>query len=126
VEEIGLQDLIYQVKNELLAPNPAQKGRDPYPLFFIDQVELEIAVKVTRSRDGGIQLTVLDFAEISAGRSVDRERGHVVKVSLSPLLSRDAILAEAMEDERVREMVAGDSVQAFVKAGESGMVGEPE
>jgi hypothetical protein len=126
VEEIGLQDLIYQVKNELLALNPAQKARDPYPLFFIDKVELEIAVKVTRSRDGGIQLTVLDFAEISAGRSVDRERGHVVKVSLSPLLSRDAILAEAMEDERVREMVAGDSVQAFVKAGESGMVGEPE
>jgi hypothetical protein len=126
VEEIGLQDLIYQVKEELLAPNPAQKAKDPYPLFFIDKVELEVAVKVTQSRDGGIKLTVLDFAEVSAGQSMDRERGHVVKVSLSPLLSREAILAEAMKDERVRQMVTGDSVEAFVKVEEAGMVGEPE
>lgn len=126
MEEIGLQDLIYQVKDELLAPNPAQKAKDPYPLFFIDKVELEIAVKVTQSRDGGIKLTVLDFAQVNAGQSVDRERGHVVKVSLSPLLSRDAILAEAMKDERVRQMVRGDSVKAFVKEDETGMVGEPE
>jgi predicted nucleic acid-binding protein len=103
-----------------------QKARDPYPLFFIDKVELEIAVKVTRSRDGGIKLAVLDFAEVSAGRSVDRERGHVVKVSLSPLLSRDAILVEAIKDERVRQIVTGDSVQAFVKEGEAGMAGERE
>lgn len=57
---------------------------------------------------------------------MDRERGHVVKVSLSPLLARDAILAEAMKDERVWKMVTGDSVEAFVKADETGMVGEPE
>lgn len=126
MEEIGLQDLIYQVKNELLASNPAQKAKDPYPLFFIDKVELEIAVKVTRATSGGIKLTVLDFAEVGGGRSVDRERGHVVKVSLSPLLSRDVILAKAMKDERVREMVTKDSAEAFVKADESGMVGEPE
>ena len=81
---------------------------------------------MTRSRDGGIKLTVLDFAEVSTGRSVDRERGRVVKVSLSPLLSRDAILAEAMKDERVRQMVTGDSVEAFVKEDKTGMVGEPE
>jgi hypothetical protein len=125
VEEIGLQDLIYQVKDELLAPNPAQRAKDPYPLFFIDKVELEIAVKVTRATGGGIKLAVLDFAEASAGRSVGRERGHVVKVSLSPLLSRDAILAKALKDERVRQMVESDTVEAFVK-GETGMVGEQE
>ena len=126
MEEIGLQDLIYQVKNELLAPNPAQKARDPYPLFFIDKVELEIAVKVTRGRSGNIKLTVLDFAGIGGASSVDRERGHVVKVSLSPLLSREAIVAKAMEDERVREMVGRSSAEALVKADESGMVGEQE
>jgi hypothetical protein len=126
VEEIGLQDLIYQVKEELLAPNPAQKANDPYPLFFIDKVELEIAVKVTRGRSGNIKLTVLNFAGIGGESSLDRERGHVVKVSLSPLLSREAILAEAMKDERVRQMVTGDSVDAFVKADETGMVGDPE
>jgi len=125
VEEIGLQDLIYQVKNELLALNPAQKAQDPYPLFFIDKVELEIAVKVTRSRDDGIKLTVLDFAEVSAGQSVDRERGHVVKVSLSPLLPREHILTQTLGDERVRQMVESDSADAFIK-GETGMVGTSE
>ena len=125
MEEIGLQDLIYQVKRELLAPSPAQRARDPYPLFFIDKVELEIAVKVTRAAEGGVKLTVLDFAEVSAGRSVDRERGHVVKVSLSPLLSREEILAEALKDERVRQMVQSDSAQALIK-GEGELVGEPE
>ncbi len=125
MEEIGLQDLIYQVKRELLAPSPAQRARDPYPLFFIDKVELEIAVKVTRAAEGGVKLTVLDFAEVSAGRSVDRERGHVVKVSLSPLLSREVILNEALKDEHVRQMVQRDSAQALIK-GKGGLVGEPE
>lgn len=126
MDEIGLQDLIYQVKEELLARNPAQKAKDPYPLFFIDKVELEIAVKVTKSNGGSIKLTVLDFAEIGAERSIDRERGHVVKISLSPLVSREEILMQALQDDRVRQMVKGDSVEAFVKAGKSDMVGEPE
>ena len=125
MEEIGLQDLIYQVKNELLAPNPAQRAKDPYPLFFIDKVELEIAVKVSRATDGSIKLTVLDFAEVSGGKSVEQERGHVVKVSLSPLLSRDMILTRALKDVHVREMVESSSAETFVK-GETGVVGEPE
>lgn len=126
MEEIGLQDLIYQVKGELLARNPAQRAKDPYPLFFIDKVELEIAVKVTRSDGGSIKLTVLDFAEVGADHAIDRERGHVVKVSLSPLLSHEEILMQALQDERVREMVKRNSVDALVKEDTSGMVGEPE
>lgn len=126
MEEIGLQDLIYQVKKELLAPNPAQRAKDPYPLFFIDKVELEIAVKVSRANSGGIKLTVVDFAEVSRGKSVQREQGHVVKVSLSPLLSREAILTKALKDERTRRAIEDDSALAFVKSDETGMVGEPE
>jgi hypothetical protein len=126
MEEIGLQDFIYQVKNELLARNPAQRAKDPYPLFFIDKIDLEIAVKVSRTAGGGIKLTVLDFAEASSGKSVTRERGHVVKVSLSPLLSKDAILARAKKDERVQKAVENDTAFAFVKEDETSMVGEPE
>ena len=37
MEEIGLQELIFQVKQELLAPNPAQRAKDPFPIFFIDK-----------------------------------------------------------------------------------------
>ena len=125
MEEIGLQELIFQVKRELLAPNPAQRAKDPYPLFFIDRVELEIAVKVTKTRNDGIKLTVLDFAEVNADRSIARERGHVVKVSLSPLLSKEEIVAEALKDPHAREMVEQRSPQAVIK-GEGGMLGTPE
>jgi hypothetical protein len=125
MEEIGLQDLIYQVKDELLAANPAQQPKHPYPLFFVDKIELEIAVKVSRSRGGGIRLTVLEFAEASTSQSVDHERGHVVKVSLSPLLSRENILTQALKNESVRQIVLEESVQALMK-GDEGMVGEPE
>lgn len=41
-------------------------------------------------------------------------------------VKKDAILARAMKDERVRKMVESDSVQAFVKEDETGMVGEPD
>lgn len=125
MEEIGLQELIFQVKQELLAPNPAQRAKDPYPLFFIDKVDLEIAVKVSKSKGGGIKLTVLDFAEVNASGSVARERGHVVKVSLSPLLSREDIVSEALKDPRVREMVEKRLTLAVIK-GVDGLVGEPE
>jgi hypothetical protein len=39
-EEIGLQELMYQVKKELLAPSPD----DPVPLFYVEGVELELSV----------------------------------------------------------------------------------
>jgi hypothetical protein len=125
MKEIGLQDLIYQVKGELLAPNPAQRAGDPYPLFFIDKIELEIAVRVSRATSGELKLTVLDFAELNAGQAVERERGHVVKVSLSPLLPREEILSETLKDDKIRQMVQSDLAQAVVK-GDVGLVGEPE
>lgn len=91
-EPIGLQELIYQVKQELLAPNPKAKAAHPYPLFAIDKIELEIAVSVTREAKGGIRVSVVEF-----GGSVSRERGHVVTVSLSPLLSPEEIRQQAIE-----------------------------
>lgn len=125
MEEIGLQELIFQVKQELLAPNPAQRAKDPYPLFFIDKVELEVAVKVTRSSSGGIKLTVLNFIEANAGKSITQEQGHVIKISLSPLLSKEEIVTEALKDSRVREMVEKLSPEAVIK-GEASLLGVPE
>lgn len=34
MSEIDLQDLIYQVKKDLLMPNPKETRQDPYPLFY--------------------------------------------------------------------------------------------
>jgi hypothetical protein len=124
MSEIGLQDLIYQVKQELLAPNAKERARDPYPLFFIDKIELEISVNISHSSSGGIKLTVLDFAEIGGSKTIERERGHVVKVSLSPLESREVILEQALRDPKVRQVVQ-ERAAALVK-GDIEAAGEPE
>ena len=43
---IGLAELIYQVKRELL--NPDIRKDDPVPLFAVDEIELEVAVSISR------------------------------------------------------------------------------
>jgi hypothetical protein len=113
--EIDLQDLIYQVKRELLAPNPVQRAKDPDPLFFIDKVELEMAVKIQKENSGGIKLSVLSFAELNAGRSDTREYGHLIKVSLSPLLSKESILADLLRDPAIAERVRKKQHQAMLR-----------
>ena len=122
--EIGLQELIYQVKNELLVPNQAQRAKDADPLFFIDKVELEIAVKVQKEGSSGIKLSVLSFAELNAGASVTKERGHVIKVSLSPLVTRESVLADVLKDPETAKRIR-EKMQFMVK-GDVSLAGTPE
>lgn len=124
MDEIGLQDLIYQVKRELLTANPAQRAKDPSPLFFVDKVEIEAAVKVQKEANGAVKISVLSLAELNAGGGVARERSHVVKVSLSPLLSKESILADALQDPQVAERVRATQ-QALLK-GDVPLAGTPE
>lgn len=124
MSKIGLQDLIYQVKQELLAPNAQERARDPHPLFLIDKIELEISVNISQTSGGGIKLTVLDFAEIGGSKTIERERGHVVKVSLSPLESREEILKQALKDPKVQQVVQ-ERANVWVK-GNIEASGEPE
>jgi hypothetical protein len=113
--EITLQELIYQVKSELLRPNPALEAKDPDPLFFVDGIELELSVKVSKERGGGIKLSVLDFAEGSLERKTASEYVHVVKVSLSPLMSKESIMAEILKDSEKRKRVGEKSKKALAK-----------
>jgi hypothetical protein len=125
MDQIGIQEVIDQVKRELLASNPAAQARDPYPLFAIEKIELEIATRITRSQDGSIKLTVLEVAELGAGRSTSQEHSHVVRVSLAPLLSREELIAEALKDDTTRRMVQQDARRALVRHN-GGLLGEPE
>jgi hypothetical protein len=56
---------------------------------------------------------VLGFAEAGAGGTIDRSRGQIVRVSLSSLLSREEILAEARK--KTGPGALSDAVQALVK-----------
>lgn len=125
MNEIGLQDLIYQVKRELLAPNPAQRAKDPYPLFSIDKIELEVSVNISRVDSSGVRFTILDFLETSTSHSAELRRGHVVRVSLSPLLPREEMLLEVRGDTKLNKALIEQS-GALLKGETETVKGEPE
>lgn len=124
-EELGLQDLIFQVKRDLLTIDPSAQARDPYPLYAIEKIELEIAVKVVHDRDGNAKISVLSFAELGGGVSESRERGHVVRVALTPLIPHQELAAKLLADETTREAIARDLSRSIIKGG-GHLGGEPE
>ena len=79
-EEIGLQELLYQVKKELLAQSPD----DPVPLFYVEGVDLELGITARKEAQAGVKLYVLDI-----GGGGGQERAQTVRVSLRPLYSRE-------------------------------------
>ena len=79
-EEIGLQELLYQVKKELLAQSPD----DPVPLFYVEGVDLELSITARKEAQAGVKIYVVD---IGGGGSQEREQ--TVRVSLRPLYSRE-------------------------------------
>ena len=96
---IGLAELIEQVKHELTHVDPDQK-KEP-PVFWVDAVELELQVTVKRDAKLGIKVYVLE-----AGGGASRDDMQKVKVSLTPLLSKEEIRKLYQEGfpEKVREV----------------------
>jgi hypothetical protein len=120
-QDISLQSLIEKVKDELLAP----AGGPGYPIFFVEQVELELQVAVTHAGEAGLQISVLQLGGVEAGGSVTRERGHTVKITLSPILSREEQRRLLEEDGRMWDGVRRATQAALRKAGVA-LAGEPE
>ncbi len=120
-QDISLQALIEKVKDELLAPT----GGPGYPIFFVDRVELELQVGVTYEAKAGLKISVLQIGGVEAGGGGSRERSHTIKVTLSPILSREEQRALLEEDARLLEGVRR-ATQAALRKGEGKLAGEPE
>lgn len=88
--EIGLAEFIQQVKQELLTTDAEDKNDTP--LLSIDSVELELQVTVKKEGKSGVKINVLPFGggELSGGAS--RDDVQKVKVKLSPLVSKEALI----------------------------------
>ena len=108
---IGLAELIYQVKRELL--NPDHRKDDPVPLFAVDEIELELAVSISREGQAGINIQVLN---LSGGAS--REDAQTVRVKLKPLLSREELLAVLQKRNPGLFAAVTDESQALLKGGQ--------
>jgi Trypsin-co-occurring domain 2 len=89
---IGLSEFVYQVKRELMQPDP---DSDSPRILSVEDIELEIQVSATRGLDGGLTIQVLKI-----GGSAKQQDTHTVRVKLQPLLSHDQRLAELQKDPR--------------------------
>jgi hypothetical protein len=78
---IGLADLIEQVKRELL-PTTSDKETE-VPFLSVDTIELELQVTVRKEGKAGLKVYVFE-----AGGGGSRDDVQKVKVTLSPLLSK--------------------------------------
>ena len=67
-QEITLQMLIDKVKDDLFSPlaGTAHAGKKVYPLFFVDQVELEIGVDLSYDAQAGLKISIPAVFEGSA------------------------------------------------------------
>ncbi|MEH2458037.1 trypco2 family protein [Nostoc sp.] len=86
---IGLTELIEKVKEELLAAAITSSPNEEthIPLFSVDSVELELQVTVKKDAKGAVKVYVLE-----AGGGVSRDDLQKVKVTLSPLLTKEQLL----------------------------------
>ena len=87
---IGLSELIFRVKQDLLSKDHWEK--DPEPLFTIDQIEMELGITVSREGEAGINIQVL-----SLGANVNRQDVQTVRVTLTPLIDKQTLLEDLLE-----------------------------
>lgn len=116
-KEITLQDLIDKVKADLFSAykGTAKEGKQIYPIFFVDQVELELAVNFTYEAETGLKISILQVLEGGATGKQGKEKGHTMKISLSPILSREELRAELEKDEKLMEKIKEASLLAMRK-----------
>jgi Trypsin-co-occurring domain 2 len=88
--EIGLAEFIQQVKRELLTTYP--DSENDTPLLSVDSVELELQVTVKKEGSGGIKIKVLQFGGGEISGKLSRDDVQKVKVKLSPLVSKEALI----------------------------------
>jgi hypothetical protein len=104
-----LTDLIHWVKNELLSKEAMKK--DPYPLFAIDEVTVEITFELIGEVDGGF-----DIKLVKAGSKVGENRTQKAIVKMKPIVPYTKIVPELGEKHaELTEKVIDDSVRVILK-----------
>lgn len=108
---ISLKRLIEQVRTDLVAPH---KDRG-YPVFTVEQIELELEVGITESTGGELAISVLETITGKLGKNVDRTNTHKMKVVLKPILSQDELRDMVEKDPRLMQGTTENSHRALLK-----------
>ena len=126
-DELTLQTLIDKVKADLFSPYQGTKieGKSVYPLFFVDEVELELTVAITYSNEAGIKVNILQTVETGISGGAEAGQTHTMKVKLSPILSRDELRELLDADTRLMAGIREASRPAMIK-GDDDIAGQEE
>lgn len=118
---ISLNQLIDQVREELLQPRTASTPDSIYPFLFIEEVELEIDITVSSKIGGG---SGINIQVVEVGGSIEKTdaKAHRIKIKMTPLLSKDEIRDNLKQNSAVWEKTKSTIIKAVSK--EDGMAGE--
>jgi len=81
---IGLAELLQQVEAELLSYGP---GTGKTPLFYVDEVSLELQVTISKQGNAGLRIQVIEV-----GVDIKRDDVHTIKVTLDPIIEKQDLL----------------------------------
>jgi hypothetical protein len=124
-KEITLQDLINQVRDELLtSPTDVQVDKD-YPLFLVDQVELEVVVDFSYDAKAGIKISVPQILEGSVEGGQGKVSGHTMKLTLKPILTYEERRREFQKYPKLWERIVDIQRRALTKTSNDDNVGGP-
>ena len=104
--KLGLRDLIYSVKKELLE----QHKDDPVPAFYIDGVELELSVAVEGGGGAGVNIYVVELDS-----HISKENTQTVKVKLQSLYTREEMREILEADPQLAEKLPQVAREVVVK-----------
>ncbi len=90
-QNIGLSELIEQVKAELLAPPQDKDKAKTAPFLFVESVELELQVTVKKEGKAGVKVDVLSIGGAELGSGSGQDKIQKIKVKLSPLFEKEEI-----------------------------------
>ena len=116
-KEITTQDLVNKVKSDLFSvqSGTGNEVKKIYPLFFVDQVEIEIDFELTDDAEAGIKISIPQIVEGSVSGGQASKQGNKMKIILSPILSKEELRELMKEDERMIEEIKKASLMALRK-----------
>jgi len=119
-EEITLQGLIEKTKQDLFSPYQGtdNEGKIIYPVFFVDQVELEITVNFSYDANAGLKISIPQILEGSVEGGQGKEAAHKMKISLSPIMTRDEMHEMAKKDKMLWKGIETATAMSLRKGGE--------
>lgn len=105
--EIGLRELISQVKKELYT----SIENDPHPFFYLESMDLELAITYRVEGSGGLKIYVIE-----AGAASGREKTNTIQVHLRPLLSREGLQLLIENNPELKQRIQDNALKMQIKS----------